>query len=166
MRANAPMKADLHDFSRGVGSVHHGAALLNGVAGRFLHKDMGASLQSGNRLKRVPVIRRGDDGDIDLFLGKELAEIRVKLGGDTRQVTDLLGADLGGIGIYITKRHGLATAFFNRHPQDIHAPPPSANEGGAILFAGLGLRADKGRGKRRTPGREKEGTSIGHYAGQ
>ena len=68
MWPNPSMKTDLHDPPTFPRCIEHGAALIYCVAGGLFDEDMGACLCGCNRLKGMPVIRRGDEDDLWLLL--------------------------------------------------------------------------------------------------
>ena len=80
MRPDAAMQADLHDapgFARG---FEHRAAFIDRMAGRFFDEDVRAGFERVDGVQRVPMVRRGDDDDVRLFLFEQFAVILVGLG--------------------------------------------------------------------------------------
>ena len=69
------MRADLHDAAGGARGVHHRAALEDGVADRLFHIDVGASLDGRDEGQGVPVVGRGDDGDLRFRALKQLTVV-------------------------------------------------------------------------------------------
>ena len=77
VRRAAPLRADLHDALVLARRREHRLALDDVDADRLLHVDVGAGLHRLDHRQRVPVIRRGDEHDVEVLLLQHLAVVAV-----------------------------------------------------------------------------------------
>ena len=67
----------LHDPPVLAGRGEHGLAFHHVHADRLLHVDIGTGLDGGNHGQGVPVVGRGDEDDVQVFLRQHLPVVRV-----------------------------------------------------------------------------------------
>jgi len=77
MRRAFALRADLHHALEFARRVEHGLALADVPADGFLAIDIRARFHRGNRVQRVPMIRRTDQDDVEILLLEHLAVIVV-----------------------------------------------------------------------------------------
>ena len=70
MRRAPPLGPHLHHPAVFAGRREHGLALHHVDADRLLHLDVRARLDGGDHGEGVPVIGRGDQYDVEVFLGE------------------------------------------------------------------------------------------------
>ena len=75
VRRAAPLGADLDDPLVLAGGGDHGLTLDHVDADRLLHIDVGAGLDGGDHRQGVPVVGRGDQDDVQVFLRQHLAVV-------------------------------------------------------------------------------------------
>lgn len=139
---DAAMEPDLDLASGFAGGADHGAAFVDGVGDGFFDVDVGAGFDGIDGGEGVPVVRRGDDGDVGAFLLEEFAVVLVDAGLIGRDFVDFVEGfgGLGGVGV--GEGDGETFAGGEGFAEDVHAPPAGADEGG-FVFAAWGLGGEQ-----------------------
>ena len=132
------MRADLYDPASGAGSVDHCAAFHYGMADWFFHIDVRAGLDGCDGGQGMPVVGRGDDGDVRFLAFQEFSKVLVLFWFVAGELLHLLGSGVEDILIDITHSDHFALAALSGYGGDVHAPPAATDEGGAGLFVGGG----------------------------
>ena len=99
VRSTAALGSHLHDPPVLARGGDHGLSLGHVDADRLLNVDIGAGLHRGDHGQGVPVVGRGDEHDVEIFLGQHLAVIAV---GPGLLLGSLAGGrQLGGLGEHL-----------------------------------------------------------------
>ena len=96
VRRAAPLRAHLHHPLVLARRRHHGLAFDHVHADRFLHIDVGPGLHRRDHRQRMPVIRRGDQHDVQVLLLEHFAVIAVGARFLLRKLA--AGHDVGRLG--------------------------------------------------------------------
>lgn len=144
MRTDAAMHPDLHDAVGGFRRFDKSPALADGMPGRLFDENVSACRNAGDSLKGVPVVRGGNNHNLELFLLQHLAVVAVHVREGSGESLDFVCGNFELIGIDITERDDIAAAVFNRDAEDIHSPPTRSDQRGFVFFSGLGLCLDPG----------------------
>ena len=148
MRADAAMQSDLHHDACLPRCLHHGLAFADGVTGGLLDKHMRACLAGRDALQSVPVIRRGDDDDLRLLLGQQVAVILVGLRVVAVEAVHVVSGIRGDVLRHIAQSADLDAAGGDGLAQDVHAPPAGADQRRAILLRRIRTEDVKRRGSK------------------
>ena len=127
VRRAAPLGADLDDAAQLACGLQHGLAFDHVDADRLLQVEVGPGLHGGDRGKRVPVVGRGDQNDVEILLRQHLAVVAI---GARRFLRSLArGHDLGGLGqhlaIDVAQRDDLDRLDLDQ-PQEVALAVPAA----------------------------------------
>jgi len=152
------------DSIRGAGGVDHRPALHNRMADGLFYVNVRPGLDRGDGSQRVPVVRRGHDGNIRLLLFEQLAVVFVLFGFIAGKLFHLRGRGIQLPLVDVAHSDDFAPAGLNRFSGDIHAPPAAADKSRAIRFAAAG--PDYVRDRKGQPGHyrafEKSATIYSH----
>ncbi len=138
MRSAPALRADLHDAPVLPGRCEHRLALGDVDADRLLEVDVGAGRGRFGHRQRVPVIRRADEDDVEVFLLQHLAVVLV---GPRALLRGLPGRDqVCGLrhhhAVDVAQRDDLDRGDLNQ-PQKVGLPVPArADEADAFLHVG------------------------------
>ena len=160
MRRALALRADLHDTPVLAGGVEHGVALAHVPADRFLAIHVGAGLHRGDRVQRVPMVRRTDQHNVEVLLLEHLAVVRVgswlflrflPLAGDLHRAREHLL-------VHVANRDDLDRRDLDQPPKVALSIPPGADQTDPS-----GLAADNARGisAKRWQRRERGGGGRG-----
>ena len=163
MRRGAAVRADLDDAVRVPRGAHHRLAFADGVRDRFFDVNVRARFHRRDRRQRVPVIGRGHDDDLRLFLREQFAVVAVA----SRRVTGNLGHVFGRGGelpvVDIAQPDDLALSARHGFAEDVAAPPAAADDRGAVFapgFFGAGSLDRKRRKRARGSGGLEKRTPV------
>ena len=134
MWADSPMHAHLHDAVIGPSSLQHGTTLANRMSGWLLDKDMCTGINCRNGVQRMPMVRSGNNRDLDLFLFQQFAEITIRSRHIARQFLNFLCGQFQLVLIHVAKGNHHYISCSNRFTKNIHAPPPRANQCRFVAF--------------------------------
>ncbi len=129
-----PVRPDLDDAVGGTGGVDHSPAFHNRMADGFFHIDVCAGLDRRYSTKRMPMVGRGHDGNIRLFLLQQFSIVFVLFWFFAGERFHFFSSRVEDAAIHVAHRDHFAPSALGRYAGDIHAPPAAADKGGAILF--------------------------------
>src|SRR6266567_1242059 len=142
VRRNAPMQAHLDGAVGFTSGLDHRFALENRVADGLFDIDVSARVDGSDRYQRVPMVGRGDNGDLGPLALQELAEIFIASGLRATKLLDVRGGGVELVRVHIAHSDDLSSPRGHRRVQDVHAPPTRADERDPEL---LWLLAEDGR---------------------
>ena len=136
-----PMGPDLDDPVRGACGVNHRPALHYRMADGLFNVNVGAGFNCGNGNQRMPVVRRGDNGNFRLFLVKQLTVVLVLFGFVAGKFFHLFGRRIQLLLVHVAHSDDFAPAGLHSFAGNVHAPPAAADKSGAIFCSCRVLRA-------------------------
>ena len=120
VRRALALRADLHHALVLAGRGEHRLAFEHVDADRLLQIDVGAGLDGGDGVQRVPVVGRADEHDVEVLLLEHLAVVGVGRGGFWLRP---LPGDLDRLGEHVLVRIAEGDDLDRR---DLHEPPQVA----------------------------------------
>ncbi len=149
----AALRADLHDPPGAPRGGEHRLPLDDVDADRLLHINIRARLDRGDHRQGVPMIRRGDEHNVEVFLLEHLAIVGI---GARLLLRDLPSGDhVRGVGehllIDVAQRNDLDRRDLDQAKQISLAIPPAADEPDPRRFLIDKLRGKPARGGERQP---------------
>src|SRR5262249_16865116 len=134
MRRRAPVCSHLNYAAVVSGRANHSPAFVDSVTNGLLDVDVGSGFDSGNCDKWVPVVRCRHDDDLGALALEHLSIVFVSF---RLVATELLDLSSGGVQLVlvdVTHRNNTRLSGLNRGPENVHAPPPRAYQGGVVLL--------------------------------
>ena len=109
-RRRAALRAHLRHALRALGGFHHLAALDDGQRERLLHVHVLAGIAGVDEHQRVPVVGRGDDDRVDVFVVQQLVVVVILFGIGAR----FLDREIHVVVAQVADGHGLLIAVLEK----------------------------------------------------
>ncbi len=156
VRRAAPLRADLDDALMLARRSHHCLPFDDVDADRLLHVNVGAGLDSRDHRQGVPVVRRRDQHDVEVFLIEHFPVIGVRSRFFLRRLP--LGDHIGRVGqhslVDVAKRHHFDRGHLDQPEQVGLTVPARADQADARRLIGEPR-------KRIEPGQRQPGGGAG-----
>lgn len=126
---------DAHPFGI-AGRFDNGGAFFYGVADGFFQKNMRPGLQCLNGGQGMPMVGRGDNDNVGLFLAQAFAKIGIGLGLVVTPFVHLGAGMCQLVLVHIAQGRNAHFSGSDTFSEDIKSPPTAADEHSFVLLLG------------------------------